>query len=188
MKKSFCLLFTLTLLLSVPCCTEQKTENAEILAKINDYELTKEEFEFLLVSDLEFDPDFKLTEEARELFLDQLIQQELFIQEAKRLRLDTKEKFIKAIERYWEATLIKELLDLKGKEVNKRTYVTQEEVEVRYEEMKNSNDTIPPFERIAKEIAQNLKEEKKRKKLREWINTLRKTAKIEINEEQLSQD
>ena len=72
MKKSFCLLFTLTLLLSVSCCTEQKAENDEILAKINDYELTNEEFEFLLVSDLDFDPDFKLTKEARELFLGRL--------------------------------------------------------------------------------------------------------------------
>ena len=188
MKKSFCLLFTLTLLLSVPCCTEQESENDEILAKINDYELTNEEFESLLVSDLEFDPDFKLTKEARELFLDQLIQQELFIQEAKRLRLDTKEKFIKTIERYWEATLIKELMDLKGKELYRSTYVTQEEVGVRYVEMKKRNDTIPPFEMIAKEIAQNLKEEKKQKKLKEWINTLKKTAKIEINEEQLSKN
>ena len=37
MKKIFCLLFTWILLLSVPCCTEQKTENETILAKINDY-------------------------------------------------------------------------------------------------------------------------------------------------------
>lgn len=188
MRKTFYFLFTWILLLSVPCCTEQNKEDGEVLARINDYELTKGEFESLLVSDLEFEPDFKLTKEARELFLDQLIQKELLIQEAKRLRLDTEEKFIKAIERYWEATLIKELMDLKGKELNKRTYVTQEEVEVRYEEMKNSDDTTPPFERIAKEIAQKLREEKKRKKLREWIYSLRKTAKIEINEEQLSKN
>lgn len=188
MKKSFCLLFTLTLLLFVPCCTEQKAENDEILAKINDYELTQKEFESLLMSDLKFQSNLKLTKKVRELFLDQLIQKELFIQEAKRLRLDTKEKFIKTIELYWEATLIKELMDLKGKELYKRTYVTQEEVGVRYVEMKNRNDTIPPFEIIAKEIAQDLKEEKKQKMLKEWINTLRKTAKIEINEEQLSKN
>jgi len=188
MKKTFYLLFTWILLLSVPCCTEQKTENETILAKINDYELTKGEFESLLVSDLAFEPDFKLTKEARELFLDQLIQKELLVQEAKRLRLDTNEKFIKAIERYWEATLIRELMDLKGKELKKRTYVTHEEVEARYEKMKNSDDTSLPFERIAKDIAQELKEEKRRKKLREWIYSLRKTAKIEISEEELSKN
>ena len=182
MKKGFCLLLTLTLLLSLLCCTEQKVDNDEILAKINDYELTKEYFESLLVANLQWEEDFMLTKDARRLFLAQLIQKELLVQEAKRLRLDTKKKFIEAIERYWEATLIKNLMDLKGNEIRKMTYVTQEEIETRYEEMKKSGKDLPPLETIAKEIAERLTEEKNNEKLRIWIDSLRNTAKIEINE------
>ena len=188
MKKKFFFFVTFILFLSVSCCTEQDTEKDEILAKINDYELTQKEFEDLLVSNIELEENFKLTKEAKKLFLDQLIQKELLIQEAKRLRLDTKQKFIRAIQLYWESTLIRDLMELKGKEFNQRTYVTQEEIEDRYKEMKNSPSKLPPFERIAKEISEKLKEKKKREKLREWVNSLRKTAKIEINEEQLLKD
>jgi hypothetical protein len=91
---------------------------------INDYHLTLDEFQDQLAAELKLEKDFKLTEEAKREFLEGLIRKELLIQEAKRLKLDRKEKFVRAIERYWESTLIRDIMDLKGKEIAKKIFVS----------------------------------------------------------------
>ncbi len=87
------------------------------------------------------------------------------------------------IERYWELTLIRDLMEFKGNEFSQRTYVLQEEIENRYKEMKKIDAELPPFEKIQGKIAEKLKEEKKRKNLNEWVDSLRKNATIDINDE-----
>ncbi len=181
-------IFILALSMSFFCCAQEETEKGEVLASINDYELTLKEFEDQLVSELELEKDFKLTKEAKKEFLDQLIRKEILIQEAKKLDLDRKEKFINAIQRYWEATLIKNLMELKGEELSQRAYVSQEEIEARYNEMKESQGNLPPLEKIQEKIAEKLMEQKKREKLMEWIDNLRKNAKVEIDQKLLLKD
>ena len=185
MKKGLLFPFLLALSFSLFCCSQEQAEKKEILAKINDYELTLKDFEFQLVDELEMDQDFKLTREARKEFLDQLIRKELLIQEAKRLKLDRRKNFVRTIERYWESTLIRDLMDLKGKEISKRTVVSQEEVESRYEKMKKSDPGLAPFKDMQEKIAGQIMEEKKRKRLVAWINELRKDARIQIDRELL---
>ncbi len=188
MKKGlfFPLMFVLSFFLF--CCAQEQTEKKEIVAKINDYELTLKEFDDQLAAELELDKDFKLTKEAKREFLEQLIRKEIFIQKATELELDRREKFIRAIERYWESTLIRDLVELKGKEFSQRTYVSQEEIETRYEELKKSEGELPLLEEIQKKIAEELKEQKKREKLTAWIIDLRRNAKIEIDQELLYKD
>ena len=188
MKKGFFspLMFVLAFFLF--CCAQEQTEKKEIVAKINDYELTLKEFDDQLAAELELDKDFKLTKEAKREFLEQLIRKELLIQKATELELDRREKFIRAIERYWESTLIRDLVELKGKEFSQRTYVSQEEIEARYEEPKKSEGELPLLEEIQKKIAEELKEQKKREKLTAWIIDLRRNAKIEIDQELLYKD
>ena len=188
MKKGlfFPLIFVLSF--SLFCCAQEQTEKKEIVAKINDYELTLKEFDDQLAAELELDKDFKLTKEAKKEFLEQLIRKELLIQEATKLELDRREKFIRAIERYWESTLIRDLVELKGKEFSQRTYVSQEEIEARYEELKKSEGELPLLEEIQEKIAKELKEQKKREKLMAWINDSRRNTKIEIDQELLYKD
>ena len=185
MKKELLLPFLLVLPFFFFCCSQQQTEKKEILAKINNYELSLKDFEFQLVEELEMDQDFKLIKEARKEFLEQLIRKELLIQEAKRLKLDRRENFIRAIERHWESTLIRDLMELKGREISKRTVVSQEEIESRYKEMKQSDPECAPFKDMQEKVAAKIMEEKKRKRLVTWINGLRKDAKIEIDQELL---
>lgn len=185
MKKGVLFSFLLVLSFSLFCCSQEQTEKKEILAKINDYELTLKDFEIQLGDELEMDQDFKLTREARKEFLDQLIRKELLIQEAKRLKLDRRNSFVRTIERYWESTLIRDLMELKGREINKRTLVSQEETESRYEKMKQSDPDLAPFKDMREKIAGQIKEEKKRKRLVDWINELRKDSKIEIDQKLL---
>ncbi len=185
MKKGLLFPLLLALCFSLFCCSQEQTEKEEILAKINNYELTLKDFEFQLVDELEMAQDFKLTREARKEFLDQLIRKELLIQEAKRLRLDREKNFVRTIERYWESTLIRDLMELKGKEISKRTVVSQEEIESRYEKMKQSDPDLAPFTDMQKKIAKQIMVEKKRDRLVAWINELRKDAEIEIDQELL---
>lgn len=185
MKKGLLILLILSLSFLLLCCSQEQTVKKEALAKINDYVLTLKEFEDQLAAELEFDKDQKLTKKAKQEFLDQIIQKELLIQEAKKLQMDTRKKFIMTIERYWKSTLIRDLMESKGNEFSQRTYVSQEEIENRYEEIKKFDSELPPFEQIQNKIAKELKEKKKRKKLKEWVDSLRKNARIDINDELL---
>ena len=183
MKKGLLISLILSLSFLLLYCSQEQTANKEVLSKINDYVLTLKEFEDQLAGELELDKDFKLTKKVRHEFLDQIIQRELLIQEAQKLKMDRRKKFIMTIERYWESTLIRDLMEFKGNEFSQRTYVLQEEIENRYKEMKKFDDKLPPFEKIQGKIAEKLKEEKKRKNLEEWVDSLRKNATIDINDE-----
>ncbi|MGA8180172.1 MAG: SurA N-terminal domain-containing protein [Desulfobacterales bacterium] len=184
-KKS--IYFLMIILFSfLSCCTQEKKANNKTLAKINDYVLTLDEFQTQLADEVRLDKDFKLTKVAKKDFLDQLITKEVLIQEAKKRNLDRKEKFIRAIERYWESTLIKDLMEAEGKNIAKRTVVSQEEIETRYNDMKKSDQNLPRLESIRDEISKKIMEEKKRRLLKEWTDQLIKRAKIDINEKLLS--
>ena len=170
------------------CCTQEKKTDNKTLAKINDYVLTLNEFQTQLADEVRLDKDFKLTNEAKKAFLDQLITKEVLIQEAKRQNLDRKEKFIRAIQRYWESTLIRDLMEAESKEIEKRTLVSEEEIEKRYNDMKKLDKNLPRLDSIRNEISKKILEDKKQRLLEEWSNRLKKKAKIYINEELLSKN
>ncbi len=180
LKTALCLVFMFLL----TTCAGQKSDE-EIVARINEYNLSLKEFETQLAANLDTDPEFQLDQQAKDAFLDQLIQRELLIQEAMKLKLDRRDRFIRTIERYWQSTLIRDLLELKGVEVEKQTYVSEEEVTGRYQKMRNEDPSLGPIETFREEIMQGLKEEKKTQKLKEWIGLLQKNAKIEINRDLL---
>ena len=171
----------IALCISIFSCTQEALEEKEKLAQINDYVLTFDEFQVQIAKELNLDKEFKLTKKAKKDFLDQLITKEILIQEAKKRKLDRKEKFIRAIERYWESTLIRDLMVMEGQVIDKRTVVSQEEIEMRYEEMKKIDENQPPLESIIEEISKKIIEDKKSKKLEEWVKQLEKKATIEIN-------
>ena len=166
-------------------CVQDKTDDGKVLCRINERNLPLVDFQRQLAEELELKSDFKLTQEAKRNFMEGLIRKELLIQEAKKLNLDRKDKFVKTIERYWESTLIRDLMDLKCEEINKRIYVSEEEIEARYQEIKEMEDRISPLSEIDDQVREALKEEKKTRLLEEWINDLRKKASVEINEDLL---
>lgn len=188
MKKALTYLIVFGFIFCLFCCTSENKESPTTLARINDYTLSLEEFQNQLAAEIEFDEDFKLTKEAKKQFLDELIRKELLIQEAKRFNLDKKEKFVRAIERYWEYTLIKDLMDMKGEEISKRILISQEEIEDSYKERKKSDDTLPPLSQLREEISKDLRERKKTRMIKEWINNLKEKAEIQINEGILYKD
>lgn len=181
MKRQIGITLALSICVFLYCCTLEKSQEKQVIAKINDYELTFREFEEQLITELEMNPDYKLTQSAKIEFLEQLIRKELLIQEAKKLKLDRKNQFIKTIERYWESTLIRDLMELKGKSLSQRTYITKEEIEARYQLLKTENSRLPPRNELWERIKNSLKEEKKQIKLKEWIINLRENAQVETD-------
>ena len=172
----------MSLIVCLYSCSQDESGQDLILAKINDYALTLNEFNTQLKEELEYDKDFKLNHGARKTFLDQIITKELLIQEAKRRELDRKDKFIRAIERYWEATLIRDLMALEGQAIEKRTVVSQEEIKARYDAMLKSDPNLPPVASLQDQIAQEILNDKKQRSLEEWIGRLKTQAKISVNE------
>lgn len=172
-------------ILSLLGCADDRSGNEPVLARINDYELSLNEFDRQLFSEIEMEPEFKLTVKAKKAFLEQLIRKELMIQEAVRLKMDREEKFVKTIERYWQSTLIRDLLLHEGDDINQTTYISQAEIEARYLQMKKEEETDLDLKKVKDQIIAELKEEKKTKKLQNWVNDLRKNATIEIDQELL---
>ena len=186
MKKIIlCVILLIVSLPLVSCSPEQKTEEDEIVARINDCPLTLSEYQNQLNSIVNLNEEYKLTREAREASLEELIRKELFIQEAKRLELDRTDKFIRTIERYWESTLIRNLMEIKGEEFTKRILVSEEEIEAAYNDMKKRGEGLQPLENMRDQITERISETKKTRMLEQWIEGLKKTARVEINEELL---
>jgi len=173
------------LILCLFSCSQDKSGQDLILAKINDYALTLNEFNTQLKEELEYDKEFKLNHDARKTFLDQIITKELLIQEAKRRHLDREDQFIRAIERYWESTLIRDLMSMEGHAIEMRTVVSQEEIKARYDAMLKSDSNQLPMSSLQDQITREILSEKKQRSLEDWIRRLKTTAKISVNEKLL---
>ena len=110
MKRYMTILFLL--FLAAGCC--RAPEQKDVLARVNNYEITKEEFadEFKASRFSKSDsPD------ARKEFLETLINRKLILQEAQAGRLDRDANFLKAIQRFWEQSLLKLAIERKVNEI-----------------------------------------------------------------------
>ncbi len=174
-------IFCFIIFMHTGCSGDKKEGKKKVLAIINGYELTVGEYEAKLAQELDYTHEYKTTPEARKEFLETLIQKETLIQEAARLGLAKRQDFIQAIEKYWEATLIKTLMEEKIKEIARTTMVMDDEIKSYYTRMKSEDETLPPLEQIEPDIAGQLKEEKQTQALNEWINEVKNRAKVDIN-------
>lgn len=185
MKKTFLSIGVLFLFLSLLSCSPEQKADDEIVARINDRALTLSECQRQMAMAVDLHEDYKLTQEAQGKILEELIRKELLIQEAKRLQLDRKENFVRAIERHWESTLIRNLMEMKGEEFSQRILVSEDEIRAVYNEAKNQRTQLEPLDELRDEIIRRIREDKKTGMLRDWIGDLRKKAAVEINEELL---
>lgn len=73
------------------------------------------------------DPLFRVTPQTLEDHLRMMIDKRILIQEAKKNKLDEKEKFIHTIKLFWEQTLIRDLIQAREAELARSASVTEEE-------------------------------------------------------------
>ncbi len=167
------------------CSTTPSNPDQQVIARINGYELTLDEYEAGFVRELEYDSTYKATAKARKEFLDRMIRQELLIQEAVSRKMDKEQSFIRTIEKYWEATLIKNLMEAQMKEIQTKTFVTDQEIKTRYDQLKTQKKDLPPIEQVEQKIAQKLKQEKQAALIDQWVDSLKNKADIKVYDELL---
>ena len=174
------------LLCAMVGCSPGVTDQSPVVAEINGSKLTLNEFKKQLSSTSRLQGEQKLDKKFIKDFLEERIQKELIIQEAVRLRLDKKEAFIRTIEHYLEATLLRDALDYKARELKANVVVQQEEVRQYYNELAKTS-VLPPFEDMEEALKTRLVEKKNSELMAAWIKDLRKAAKVTINADILSQ-
>jgi len=171
-------LFLLLFLLVIFGCSKGAQEK-NIVVKINDYEISKEEFEQDF-KDSSYARDDTL--ESRKEFLNNLINQKLILQDAQRKDLDKDGNFLKMIERFWEQSLLKLSIDRKSKQVSGSVSVSDADVENVYKNMVKEGTADKPYNQMYRQIKWEITKIKESKAMNEWINDLHKNACIEVNE------
>lgn len=153
--------------------------------RINNYTIGRDEIDGKFKFEAELDSNFYSSSDSRTEFVKELIQSQLLIQEAKREKLDQREMFRQAIQRYWESTLIRDLLAEKGQQLRKTTMVTQEEVEIYY---RDNKELLPEgtLEELRPELVKQLEDKKVNERLAAWIEELQAKAHIEIKDPELA--
>ena len=160
----------------------KKPSPEKIAIRINDYTLTAGEFNNLF-TELKTDKD---TPEGREMFLENLINRKLLLQEGQRLGLDKQKDFLKSIENFWEHALLKIIIDNKIKETSGSITVTEQEIQDSYNKwVKGNPDNPKTFEELYDIIKWQLTREKQTIALRLWMEELKRNAKIKVNKKAL---
>lgn len=170
------LLFLSILIFIMGCNPVPK--NKQILAKINNYEITLDEFE----------EDFKESPygrngalESKQDFLNNLINRKLILQDAQKKGLDKDKSFLKMIEKFWEQSLLKLTLDKKTKETAGSAFVSDKEIEEAYQKLLKEAETDKSYNQMYQQVKWELTKLKESQVMNGWIAELRKKADIEIN-------
>lgn len=168
--------FILLLALLVIGCSRQN--NKVIVAKINNYEISKEEFEgeFKESAFARFD-----TLESRKDFLNNLINRKLIMQDAQSKGLDKDKSFLKMIERFWEQSLLKLALDKKSKEIAGAVVIDDRIIKQAYDKMIKDGVTDVPYDQAYNRIKWELMRARQSQIMDNWVTQLRQTANIKVN-------
>ena len=176
------LLLGVALLLTA--CSGESDKDGDYLVRVNDYRISQADVDSLLKFETELDSNFYVSEDTRSAFISDLIETQLLIQEAKKRRLDTGEQFRQTIQRYWESTLIRDLLAEKSKQLRATTVVSREEIEQYYRD--NQENLAGSLDELAPQLAAQLEDQKITAALEKWVSELRRNATIEIRDPQLA--
>ena len=162
-------------------CSHEQPEQQPFFLKVNSYQISENELNRQMKFESEVNASFQISEESKADFMQRLIESQVLLQEAKRLKLDEKEKFRQTIERYWQSTLIRDLLNQKGSEIRAKTVVSIEEIQEYYTKNKEALPEKPYDAQIA-EIRKVLENDKVTKEMQTWLELLKKTAKVQIKQ------
>jgi hypothetical protein len=159
-------------------------EKKEIVVKINDYQISKDRFEAEFKDSIYGQND---TPDARKKFLNSLIDRKLILQDAQARGLDKEQGFLRAIERFWEQSLLKMALDNKTKEISGSISVNDAQVRQRYDFMVQEGTISQPYEQASEQLKREIIKLKESEAMNDWIAQLNKKAQIKINYELLKQ-
>lgn len=174
------LFFLLVLIFIIGCWRTPKEKI--IVAKVNNYEITKEEFEQEFKDSVYSRQD---TLQSRKEFLDNLINRKLILQDAQKKGLDKNNDFLKTVEKFWEQSLLKIALDKKTKELAGSASVSDKDIEEAYSKMPADVKADKPYENMYTQIKWELTRFKESQQVNDWVSGLRKKAAVTVNNDLL---
>jgi hypothetical protein len=172
----------IVLVAAVACggCGERGTtpKGAKVVARINSYELTTDDFR----DEMRADP-----QKPKEEFLDEIITKKILLQEAQRQNFDKDRAFMKEIERYWEQALLKLLIKKKMDELSRSVVVKEDEIRAEYERLARDlpGAGAGELEAQAAEIRDEIYSRKAQALFEEWLKELKAGADVKIYKENL---
>ncbi len=176
MKKN---LIVLIFALFIFGCASKPQAKKEVLAKVNNYEIAKEEFD----EEFKNSPYGRVnTLESKREFLQNLINRKLILQEAEAKGLNKEESFLKMIERFWEQSFLKLALDKKTKEIAGASFVSDKVIKDTYEKMFKDGKTDKAYDQMYNQIKWEVTKLKETQMLNDWIVGLRRKADVKVNE------
>jgi len=135
MTKGLRVLITLILAaMALTSCAEREAEEPEI-ASVGGIPILLKDFEREVSMTSRRDPTLKINASSLEDLLDSMMDRKILIREAMERGLSEDRRFIDAIKAYWEQTLIRELVDVRMKELADEVFVTEEEARAHYRRM-----------------------------------------------------
>lgn len=164
--------------IAVGCCQLNKQKKNKVLVRINNYEITVDEF----------NKDFNDSAYARrddtqskKDFLNFLIDKKLMLQEAQGLGLDKEKSFLDMVESFWEQSLLKLIIEKKSKEIASSVQVSDKEIQDAYQTLLKQGKVDKDYYMVRDQIRWDLIKEKETKMMNDWINSLKAKADIEID-------
>ena len=183
MRKYMFLLLVVILTLG---CSQPVKEKKVVLVKINNYEITREEFQEEFKESAFSRND---TLESRQEFLDNLINRKLILQDAQRQGLDKDKSFLKRIQKFWEQSLLKLALDNKTTEIAISASITDQEIAQAYQKIiKDASSRDKTYQQMYNQLKWEITKTKESQAMSDWVADLRKGAAISINYGLLEKD
>ncbi|MFQ5680847.1 MAG: hypothetical protein ACE5GG_02175 [Candidatus Omnitrophota bacterium] len=145
--------------------------------KIGRIEVTAREFEDAFNSS----SSARETPTARKEFLDTFISRKLILKEAERKGLDKDPEFLKDVQLFWEQSLLKLMLSRKMKELSTDIRVDEDEVRDYYSTHRDKEFSGKSIAEVRDKIKWLLFNQKQKKALQHWADSLKTKARIDID-------
>lgn len=153
-----------------------------VLARVNNYEITREEFEREFIRSPYAKND---TPQSREKFLERLVNVKLILQDAQAQGLDKDPDFLRMVERFWEQSLLKLTVDKKAKEIARAVSVSDRAVEEIYQKLSKEGKIDKPYDKVYPQIKWEVRRLEEARLMEKWFADLNRNADITINKELL---
>ncbi len=183
MKNFLIIILIASIFVAAGCA--KKEERKEIVAQINDYYMSIEDFNQDLRALTIYRPQSIKTMEDKMEILNDLVEKEILLQVAQTLNLDKDKKFIRAIENYWKQSLLVLLIQKKAKEISDSIHIYDDEVMDYYKQLKLRNPEMKLLPDIKRDIKRSLRRERETEMMQKWLDDLKEKSYIKINEEVL---
>ncbi len=164
-------------------CGTQSDQAQPVVLIVNDYQVTRNEFEEGFSRSFMADRPDKI--QARREYLDNLINQKLILLDAQKKGIDKNREFLRSIERFWEQSLMTVALGTKTREINKSFVVSEPEIRRFYEGMIKDGIITKSYEDVYAQIKWQAQRQMESRLLDEWMKELRSNARVNINKDLL---